>query len=71
MTTESISAATEGDDLTVLEVAAELRVFRTTVYREIKAGRLFAYRVGRRMWRIPRSSLAAYRAANSNQPVAA
>jgi excisionase family DNA binding protein len=61
--------------LKVSEVAQELRVDRDTVYRLIKSGKLSAFRVGTRSWRIERRDLddfiargkrEAYRPANYN-----
>lgn len=70
MSTQSSGTATDGD-LSVIDAAAQLNVSRFTIYRLIHARELVAYRAGRRKWRITRDALAAYRAANSNQPVAA
>lgn len=49
--------------LTVGEVAEDLRIARMTVYRMIKRGDLQAIEVGRRTFRIPAESYAAYKAA--------
>jgi excisionase family DNA binding protein len=43
--------------LKVSEVAQELQVDRDTVYRLIKSGKLSAFRVGTRSWRIERRDL--------------
>jgi excisionase family DNA binding protein len=52
----------------VAEVALRLGVHKTTVYREIKAGRLKAYRIGtgRGAVRVPEASLAEYEAIAMN-----
>lgn len=56
--------------MTPKQVAEELGVKRRLVYKLIASGELSAYRV-RKLWRIEPQAVAAYRAANSNQPVAA
>jgi excisionase family DNA binding protein len=55
--------ATLNRPLSVAEIATELGVHKTTVYREIKAGRLAAYRIGtgRGAVRVPAAAFAEYR----------
>lgn len=61
-TADSAGAGTRVKPYRVAEVAALLDVDETTVYREIKAGRLGAYRIGtgRGTLRIPVSAFADY-----------
>lgn len=53
-------------DLTIDQVAGELQVSKTLVYRLVRTGRLEAYKIGMRGrtsdWRIPETSLGTYRA---------
>lgn len=44
----------------VFTVAHKLKVSQEFVYREIRAGKLPAIRLGRRQWRIARADLTAY-----------
>lgn len=50
----------DGGHISVPQVAQELGVHRSLVYREIKAGRLPALRVGTKVLRVSREALAAY-----------
>jgi excisionase family DNA binding protein len=43
--------------LTPKKAADELKIDRQTVYRMIRDGRLQAFRLGKRGWRIPRAAL--------------
>ncbi|WP_329339166.1 helix-turn-helix domain-containing protein [Streptomyces sp. NBC_01352] len=54
--------APEGEPLRVKNIASALRVDTATVYREIKAGRLDAYRIGsgRGTFRVSRTAFAQY-----------
>lgn len=52
--------AQQQEFFTVEEVAANLRVTPSLIYREIRYGRLQAIRIGGKLLRIPRSSLVAY-----------
>lgn len=54
--------------LTVDEIAAQLRVTRMTIYRQIKAGRLGALRVGN-SYRVPEAEFAAYKKRNTTEAV--
>jgi excisionase family DNA binding protein len=67
MSTLSSVSTTDGDDLTVRDVATRLNVSIWTIYRAINDRELGAHKV-RFQWRVPEASIAAYRAANSNQP---
>ncbi len=46
--------------LTVAECCEILEVGNHTIYQLIAEGKIRAYRVGEKIWRIPRTSLAAY-----------
>ncbi|MFE2466261.1 helix-turn-helix domain-containing protein [Streptomyces mirabilis] len=52
----------EGEPLRVKDIATALRVDSTTIYREITAGRLDAYRVGsgRGTFRVSRAAFTQY-----------
>ncbi|WP_366146598.1 helix-turn-helix domain-containing protein [uncultured Pseudokineococcus sp.] len=58
---------TDGDLLTVAEVADALRVSRMTVYRLVHSGELPAVRVGR-SYRVPEGAAAAFLAAARTVP---
>lgn len=62
LTAPALTQAPEGEPLRPKDIAAALRVDSTTVYREITAGRLEAYRVGsgRGTFRVSRTAFAAY-----------
>lgn len=62
LTAPARTQAPEGEPLRVKDIAAALRVDSTTVYREITAGRLEAYRVGsgRGTFRVSRTAFTAY-----------
>jgi excisionase family DNA binding protein len=62
LTVPAPTPTVEGEPLKVKDIAGALRVDSTTVYREITAGRLEAYRVGtgRGTIRISRSAFSAY-----------
>jgi len=51
--------------LTVMDVAKELNVSKQVVYREIKDGKLAAFRVGRQQLRVDEAELAAYKNRNT------
>lgn len=55
-------------DLTIREVAAELRTTRQSVYNWVKAGRLPAYRISTHGMRIRREDLDAFKAAAAYEP---
>lgn len=58
----ALTQAPEGEPLRVKDIAGALRVDSATVYREIAAGRLGAYRVGsgRGTFRVPRTAFTRY-----------
>ena len=58
----------DGGHLGVPQVAQELGVHKSLVYREIKAGRLPALRVGTKVLRVSREALAAYKAQQAELP---
>ncbi|WP_405524631.1 helix-turn-helix domain-containing protein [Streptomyces canus] len=62
LTAPALTQAPEGEPLRVKDIAGALRVDSTTVYREITAGRLEAYRVGsgRGTFRVSRAAFTAY-----------
>lgn len=62
LTAPALKQAPEGEPLRVKAIADALRVDTTTVYREIAAGRLEAYRVGsgRGTFRVSRAAFTAY-----------
>ena len=62
LTAPALTQAPEGEPLRPKDIAAALRVDSTTVYREITAGRLEAYRVGsgRGTFRVSRTAFAQY-----------
>lgn len=54
------SAPSAADMSSVEEVAHQLGVHPALVYREIRCGRLTAYRIGRRVLRVSQHDLAIY-----------
>lgn len=54
---------TQPPDLTVEEVAAELRLTYDTVLRLLRAGEIPGYKADRKQWRIERAQLDAFKAA--------
>ena len=58
------NVSVSGGSLTYEEAATELNVHVETIRREVKRGRLEAYRVGLRGVRISRDALDRYRTAN-------
>ncbi|MCX5338121.1 helix-turn-helix domain-containing protein [Streptomyces sp. NBC_00140] len=62
LTAPALTQAAEGEPLRPKDIAAALRVETTTIYREITAGRLDAYRVGsgRGTFRVSRAAFAQY-----------
>ena len=49
-----------GDILTVPEVADILMVGRNTVYDLLAEGKLKGFRIGKKIWKVPRESLEQY-----------
>ncbi|MFK0178589.1 helix-turn-helix domain-containing protein [Streptomyces xanthochromogenes] len=62
LTAHALAQPSEGEPLTVKDIAGALRVDSTTIYREINAGRLASYRVGtgRGTHRISRAAFSQY-----------
>ena len=55
--------------LSVLEVAKDMGVSKDTVYKEIREGRLKAFRVGKQKFRISEAELEAYKTRNTVEPM--